>query len=198
MAFLSTSSAVIEAILTERGRQVLASDPTKFKITKWAAVDDEIDYGLTSAEIQALEIYEPITREHSLQYRLLTLSKGSKYVGSLQFSADQLTIAGTGNAQATVSTLSLPVEQNGYTVFVDTLDVTIEAVDAITTTSSQVVEQIGSSNTQSLVCKSTFTVKGKNVAGTYFIRVIGNDSGASKKLQVDVTFVDYSLLNQTV
>lgn len=195
MAFLDSGTAVIEAILSERGRQVLASQPEKFKITKWAAVDDEIDYGLTSAEIQDLKIYEPITREHSLQYRLLTLPKNSKYVGVIQSDPDALTIAGTGFAQATLSTINMPVESNGYTIFVDTLDVVIEAVDSLSPTTAQVVEQIGSSNTQSVVCLTTFKVTGMNVAGTYYIRVIGNNSGASKKIAVTVTYKDYSVIN---
>jgi hypothetical protein len=191
MSYLDSSTAVIEAIITERGKQILAANPQKFKIVKFAVSDDEIDYGLTSAEIQALRIYEPITRENSLQFRNITLPKNSKFVGTLQFSSDEIVVSGTGAQDVVISTINMD-DQSGYVVFVDTLDVTIEAVDSISDQSAEVVQQIGSSNTQSLVCKTTFKVTGTNVAGTYYIRVIGVNSGAAKKLRVDVTYVDYS------
>jgi len=191
MSYLDSSTAVIEAIISERGKQILASDPKKFKIVKFAVSDDEIDYGLTSAEIQALRVYEPITRENSLQFRNITLPKDSKFVGSLQFSSDEIVISGTGSQDVVLSTINMD-DQSGYVVFVDTLDVKIEAVDSISASTSEVVQQIGSSNTQSLVCKTTFKVTGTNVAGTYYVRVIGVNSGAAKKLRVDITYVDYT------
>lgn len=189
--YLDSSTAVIEAVITERGKQLLASNPAKFKITRFACSDDEIDYGLTSAQIEDLQVHEPITRENSLQYRLITLPKNSKFVGTLQFSSDEIVVSGTGNQNVILSTINMD-DQNGYVVFIDTLDLEIEAVDAVSEETAQVVEQIGSSNTQSLVCKTEFKVIGKNVAGVYYIRVIGVNSGAAKKLKVTVNEVDYS------
>lgn len=191
MSYLDSNTSVISAVITERGKQILAANPQKFKIVKFAVSDDEIDYGLTSAEIQALRIYEPITRENSLQFRNITLPKNSKFVGTLQFSSDEIVVSGTGAQDVVINTINMD-DQSGYVVFVDTLDVKIEAVDSISDESAEIVQQIGSSNTQSLVCKSTFKVTGTNVAGTYYVRVIGVNSGAAKKLRVDVTAVDYS------
>ena len=54
MGFLDSSTAVIEAVLTDRGRQILIEDPSKFKITKFALGDDDIDYSLTESEIEEL------------------------------------------------------------------------------------------------------------------------------------------------
>lgn len=44
MGYLSNSSVVIDAILTRRGRELLARGRNEFQITHFALADDEIDY----------------------------------------------------------------------------------------------------------------------------------------------------------
>ena len=44
MAFLDSSTAVIDAILTRKGRELLARNDGSFQITKFAFGDDEIYY----------------------------------------------------------------------------------------------------------------------------------------------------------
>ena len=46
MAFLDSSTAVIDAILTRKGRELLARNDGSFQITKFAFGDDEINYQL--------------------------------------------------------------------------------------------------------------------------------------------------------
>ena len=46
MAFLDNSGDIIlDAVLTDLGRERLARGDGSFKITKFAVADDEIDYG---------------------------------------------------------------------------------------------------------------------------------------------------------
>ena len=44
MGYLDNTSVTVDAILTKRGRQLLAQGTNAFQITKFALADDEIDY----------------------------------------------------------------------------------------------------------------------------------------------------------
>ena len=49
MAYLDNSSITVDAILTKKGRELLAKGDGSFQVTKWALADDEIDYNLWNA-----------------------------------------------------------------------------------------------------------------------------------------------------
>ena len=44
MGYLDSSTITVDAILTKRGRELLALNDGSFKITQFALGDDEIDY----------------------------------------------------------------------------------------------------------------------------------------------------------
>ena len=46
MGYLDNSSITVDAILTKRGRELLARNDGSFRITQFALADDEIDYSL--------------------------------------------------------------------------------------------------------------------------------------------------------
>jgi hypothetical protein len=46
MGFLNNASVTVDAILTKKGRELLARGNNEFKITKFALSDDDIDYTL--------------------------------------------------------------------------------------------------------------------------------------------------------
>jgi hypothetical protein len=46
MGFLDNTSITVDAILTKKGRELLARGQNEFKITKFALADDEVDYSL--------------------------------------------------------------------------------------------------------------------------------------------------------
>jgi len=46
MGYLNNSSIIVDAILTKKGRELLARQDGSFKITQFALGDDEIDYTL--------------------------------------------------------------------------------------------------------------------------------------------------------
>ena len=46
MGYLNKTTQVLDAILTTKGRELLAKGDGSFNITKFALGDDEIDYGL--------------------------------------------------------------------------------------------------------------------------------------------------------
>ena len=46
MGFLNNTTVTVDAILTKKGRELLAQGTEAFNITKFALADDEIDYNL--------------------------------------------------------------------------------------------------------------------------------------------------------
>ena len=46
MGYLNKETVTVDAILTKKGRQLLAEGQSAFRITQFAVADDEIDYGL--------------------------------------------------------------------------------------------------------------------------------------------------------
>jgi len=46
MGYLNNTTVTVDAILTERGRELLSMGAQHFNITNWALADDEIDYRL--------------------------------------------------------------------------------------------------------------------------------------------------------
>ena len=55
MGYLDNTSTTVDAILTKKGRELLAQGTNAFNITKFALADDEVDYRLdsTSSSIDA-------------------------------------------------------------------------------------------------------------------------------------------------
>jgi hypothetical protein len=92
LAFLDSGTAVIDAILTTKGRELLAKNDGSFRITKFAFGDDEINYQLFDAanstspdtDILNLPVLEPTSNEDvALRFRLVTLPKGSLKISTL-------------------------------------------------------------------------------------------------------------------
>ena len=46
MGFLDNTSITVDAVLTKKGRELLAKGQNQFNITKFALADDDVDYRL--------------------------------------------------------------------------------------------------------------------------------------------------------
>ena len=102
MGFLNNTTITIDAILTKRGRELLARGRNEFKVTKFALADDEVDYRLwdTShpngtnfygAVIENMPILEPVPDETQvLKYKLVTLPKETSRLPILDVSISSL------------------------------------------------------------------------------------------------------------
>ena len=80
MGVLDNTTITVDAILTKKGRELLAQGEGKFKITQFALADDEIDYGLWNDEsldgqiIDNQPVFEP-----NVNWRTPTDSEIMKY-----------------------------------------------------------------------------------------------------------------------
>ena len=85
MGYLDNTSITVDAILTNKGRELLAQGGTSFNITQFALGDDEVDYTLWNPNdtrgtafygdvIENMPVTEAIPDQtKALKYRLLTL-----------------------------------------------------------------------------------------------------------------------------
>ena len=98
MGYLNNNVVTVDAILTKKGRELLAKGASSFNITQFALADDEIDYDLWNQShplgddkmgivIENLPITEAVPDEtQSMKYKLITLSEGTKSIPYLEAS----------------------------------------------------------------------------------------------------------------
>lgn len=89
MGYLPNNTITVDAILTKKGRQILASGQQNFQITQFALADDEVDYNLWNPEhpsgsnyygqaIEQMPVLEPVADEtQSMRYKLVSLDKAT-------------------------------------------------------------------------------------------------------------------------
>ena len=205
MGYLDNTSITVDAILTKKGRQKLASGQS-LNISKFALGDDEIDYTLYEpahpkgsayydSAIKAIPIMEASPDETQvLRYKLVTLPKGTTQIPVVAFGISAVGVFQDEGQVALSPTTSPQGNTNaGYTVVLadqraGTLAVTQGASAAGSvpvflgeeiTTTAQVVSGLGFTFTPNPALTS-------NVSST--ITVYGNETGGSQTIPVTITY----------
>lgn len=95
MGYLDNSSITVDAILTKKGREILAKGDGKFQITQFALADDEVDYDLYNptdsrgtayygAIIENMPLTEALPDETQvMKYKLITLPANQDFIPQL-------------------------------------------------------------------------------------------------------------------
>ena len=205
MGYLDNTSITVDAILTKKGRQKLASGQS-LNISKFALGDDEIDYTLYEpahpkgsayydSAIKAIPIMEASPDETQvLRYKLVTLPKGTTQIPVVALGISAVGVFQDEGQVALSPTTSPQGNTNaGYTVVLadqraGTLAVTQGASAAGSvpvflgeeiTTTAQVVSGLGFTFTPNPSLTS-------NVSST--ITVYGNETGGSQTIPVTITY----------
>jgi hypothetical protein len=205
MGYLDNTSITVDAILTKKGRQKLASGQS-LSISKFALGDDEIDYTLYEpahpkgsayydSAIKAIPIMEASPDETQvLRYKLVTLPKGTTQIPVVALGISAVGVYQDEGQVALSPTTSPQGNTNaGYTVVLadqraGTLAVTQGASAAGSvpvflgeeiTTTAQVVSGLGFTFTPNPALTS-------NVSST--ITVYGNETGGSQTIPVTITY----------
>jgi hypothetical protein len=205
MAYLDNTEITVDAILTKKGRQKLASGQS-LNITKFALGDDEIDYTLYEpahpkgsayydSAIRAIPITEASPDETQvLRYKLVTLPKGTTQIPVVSLGIGAIGVFQTEGGVGMTPTTSPAGNSNaGYTVVLadqraGTLTVTRGATAAGSvpvflgeeiTTTAQVVSGLEFRFTPNPNLTS-------DVKTT--ITVYGNETGGSQTIPVTVTY----------
>jgi hypothetical protein len=110
MGYLDNSSVTVDAILTLKGRELLAKGGTAFNITQFAVGDDEIDYSLWNPDhplgtnyygtiIENMPIVEAVPDEtQALKYKLITLPKQTTNIPVVTVGNTSITLLAPGDS----------------------------------------------------------------------------------------------------
>jgi len=132
LGYLNSDSITIDAILTKKGRELLAKNDGSFKITQFALSDDEIDYTLYNPNhpsgsaffgeaIEAMPILEAFPDENQImKYKLLTLPRGTAKLPILDVGYTSISLKQGASLSITPQTLNYlgatsTFESSGYT-----------------------------------------------------------------------------------
>jgi hypothetical protein len=127
MGFLNNTSVTVDAVLTKKGRELLARGQDEFRITKFALADDEIDYSLWDtahpngsnyygAVIENMPLLEAFVDENQvMRYKLVSLPKNTAKLPILEVPSPSLTFNGPGLTQTiTPNTRNGSDNESGY------------------------------------------------------------------------------------
>lgn len=206
MGYLNTTSTItVDAILTKKGRELLAKGQG-FNITQFAVGDDEIDYSLWSpshplgtnyygAIIEALPLVEASPDETQvLKFKLVTLPRGTKEIPIIAIGFDNIVLtAGQANALPIRPTTSQGLNGAGFgytAILYDNTAATLVGTglaDNLNPTAPAFIGDAQSAN--AVVARGLeFTLTPKNVPAqvTTQLTIIGNQTGATITVPVVV------------
>ena len=104
MGFLNNTNVTVDAVLTKKGRELLAKGENQFNITKFALADDEVDYRLWDVThpngsdyygtvIESMPLLEAFPDEnHVMRYKLVTLPKSTQAMPILEVAQSAITL----------------------------------------------------------------------------------------------------------
>jgi hypothetical protein len=214
MAILNPTTITVDAILTTKGRELLARNDGSFKITQFALADDEIDYTLYNPThpsgsafygeaIEKTPVLEAFPEDsQTMRYKLVTLPRGTSRLPVINIGYNSISLKQGASLTITPQTLNYlgatsTFEANGYITtiadsrlvssFSGTGITTTTPISGLNTTTGTVlsVTQVGTSFT--LTGTTINTLFGSTLSTlTTTITVIGRDSGARITIPLNI------------
>ena len=135
MGYLDNTTTTVDAILTKKGRELLARGENEFKISKFALSDDEIDYTLWDvthpdgtnsygAAIENMPLLEAFPDENQvMRYKLVTLPKDTAKLPIIEVPQPSILFKNAGVVQPIKATTRNGSDSKlGYTVVLHNSD----------------------------------------------------------------------------
>lgn len=207
MGYLNNQTVTVDAILTKKGRELLARGRNAFRITKFAVADDEIDYGLYDvahplgteyygSAIENMPVVEASPDEtQNLRYKLVTLTRGTNSIPTIQtgISSIQLTYSTTQNPVTTITPTTsqgLNGSNFGYTAVLYDRSAALLTSNGLSGTAT-VPTFIGDSVSSNAVVVrgTTFQISPRDVTTiteTQLV-IVGNETGATVTIPVTIS-----------
>jgi len=207
MGYLDNSSVTVDAILTLKGRELLAKGGNAFNITQFALGDDEIDYGLWNINhplgtdyygilIENMPITEAMSDEtQALRYKLVTLPKNVTQIPVVTVGAASIVLIGPGDTaiiSPNTSNLQGGNSNLGYTAILADSDVAdISVTSPLQNSVLPSTNYVGpNEDNQSVsVAGFAFQINAKTQVladKSTTITIIGNETGGSTTIQLTV------------
>lgn len=208
MAYIDNQTITVDAILTKKGRELLAK-VGNLDITSFALADDEIDYTLYQPDhpngsafydiaIRNTPVFEPLSDETQvMKYKLVTLNQGVTSIPVISIAQDKISVQRDYTGDIIISPSTNPAYNLslGYTAILSNKNVgvlVVEESNSINSVSSTIPTFAGDMNTTSaqVVVGKKFrflpnSSLGKTTSTT--LTIIGNESGGSISIEVTVT-----------
>jgi len=217
MGYLNNSVITVDAILTTKGRELLAANDGSFRITQFALADDEIDYTLYNPThpsgsafygeaIDGMPLLEAFPEESQImKYKLATLPRGTAKLPILNLGYAAITLQQGAVIAITPQTLNYlgndqVYETAGYAATIadvrllNTFDATGINTAAATAANLTSTTTIGT-NVSSTITGTQFTLRattvntlfGSNSTLVSTLTVTGLDSGARITIPITIT-----------
>jgi hypothetical protein len=215
MAILNPTTVTVDAILTTKGRELLARNDGSFQITQFSLADDEIDYTLYNPNhpsgsafygeaIENMPVIQAFPNDTQImRYKLVTLPRGTSRLPVISIGYNTITIKQGASLTITPQTLNYlgatsTFESNGYIATIADIRLlssfqgtgitttTVGSTDLNTTVGSVLSKsQLGTSFT--LTGTTINTLFGTSLTTlTTTITVIGRDSGARITIPINI------------
>jgi hypothetical protein len=217
MGYLNNTTVTVDAILTKKGRELLARNDGSFRITQLSLADDEIDYLLYNPNhpsgsafygeaIENMPILEAFPDETQvMKYKLLTLPRGTAKLPVLQVGYTTISLNQGASLSITPQTLNYlgadtTFEASGYTATVGDSRVLsvfqgtgINTTDAATLNSTSTVGTNVSrtviGTTINMTATTVNTLFGTSNTLNTILTLTGRDSGARLTIPLNITKV---------
>ena len=212
MGYLDNTSITVDAILTKRGRELLARGDGSFRITQFALADDEIDYTLYNEShpngsqyygeaIENMPLLEAIPDENNIMiHKLVSLPRGTTKmpIVTCNIAKIQLSLGATTTVKPNTLNfqgLANVVESSGYlaTIADRRLLVSFEGIGGAVASSTQrpfsnsALSETIKGTSFSLSAINSTTLFGTNTKLLTTLTVEGVDSGARVTIPVEIT-----------
>jgi len=218
MGYLNNSVVTVDAILTKKGRELLARGDGSFNITQFALADDEIDYTLYNPDhasgsafygqaIENMPLLEAFPDETQvMKYKLSTLPRGTSKLPLLEAGYASISLRQGAALAITPQTLNYlgatsTFEAGGYTATIADarvlsnftgVGVNTEEADNLNsqTTLGTNVSKTVIGTSINLTATTVNTLFGTRSSLQTTITLIGRDSGARVNIPVTITKVN--------
>ena len=221
MGYLNNAVITVDAILTTKGRELLARNDGSFQITQFALGDDEIDYTLYNPNhpsgsayygeaIDNMPLLEAFPSEQQImKYKLTTLPRGTAKLPVLDLGYSAITLKQGAQLSITPQTLNYlgneqTFETSGYSATIGDVrllsNFTGQGIqsEAATDANQAATQTIGTSVSKTIIgtqfnitATTVNTLFGSNTTLRSTLTVTGLDSGA--RLTIPVTITKQSL-----
>jgi hypothetical protein len=215
MGYLNNTTVTVDAILTKKGRELLARNDGSFRITQFSLADDEVDYTLYNPNhpsgsafygeaIENMPILEAFPDEtQTMKYKLLTLPRGTAKLPVLELGYTTITLKQGASLSITPQTLNYlgtdaTFEASGYTATIgdsrtlsnfEGVGVNNAAAAQLntTTTIGTNVSRTVIGTTINLTATTVNTLFGTSNTLNTILTVTGRDSGARLTIPLNIT-----------
>lgn len=208
MAYIDNTTITVDAVLTKKGRELLAKNGN-LNITSFALADDEIDYTLYQPNhpngsafydiaLRNTPVFEPFTDETQvMKYKLVTLNQGVTSIPVISIAQDKISITRDFTGDIIVSPSTNPAYNltAGYTAILGNKNVgtlVVEesnSINSVTNTVPTFAGDINTASSQVVVGKKFRFIPNSQLGRTTTtnLTIVGNESGGSLSIEVTVT-----------